>query len=306
MKKSMVAVSIAASVMVVGCGYDSNDSKSYSSSSSSEQAVPSSASSEQAVVKVALDAAKRSVHFMVDSEGMSLYEFDKDTLNTSNCVGACLDLWPIFSASTTENADFGAINSSHTTYLMHPLYYFANDENAGDIKGDNYNMNVWHLVYPPANFTETADAKLSSGTRTQSYLTNTEGYALYTYDKDEANVSNCTDGCLDIWPIQSGEVDTAKLPEGADATKFGYITRDGGIVQTTYNGLPLYTFASDANPGDTNGDWVKGVWHLVEPGSVDDGNGDYEETVTLGAAKRSVHFMVDSEGMSLYEFDKDT
>ncbi len=193
----------------------------------------------------------------------------KDTLNTSNCVGACLDLWPIFSASTTENADFGAINDSHTTYLMHPLYYFKDDKNAGDIKGDNYNY-VWHLVYPPANFTETVDAKLSAQTRTQSYLTDENGMALYTFDNDDINKSNCYGDCETKWPVHATSVDLQNLPEGADAAKFGEITRTDGTKQTTYGGLPLYRFFKDAAAGDTNGDWVNGIWHLIELGSVDD------------------------------------
>lgn len=268
MKKFLLVASAVASVLMVGCGdgYSSNDDSGYSSSSSVMS--QSSSSSSSATASVVLGSASRSVNYMVDAEGMSLYEFDKDTLNTSNCIDGCLDIWPIFSATTTQNSDFGAINNSHTTYLSHPMYYFANDTKAGDVNGDKV-KNIWHLVYPPAGFQETADAKRSSVTRTQTFLTDENGMALYTFDKDDVNVSNCVDGCLDIWPIHSGAINLAKLPQGLDAAKFGSITRtDTAQVQTTYNGLPLYTFANDTKAGDSNGDWVKGVWHLVELGSV--------------------------------------
>lgn len=268
MKKNLLLASALASVLMVGCGsdgYSSNgDNNGYSSSSMTQ----SSSSSSSATVPVVLGSASRSVNYMVDAEGMSLYEFDKDTLNTSNCVDGCLDIWPIFSAPTTQNSDFGAINNSHTTYLSHPLYYFANDTKAGDVNGDKV-KNVWHLVYPPAGFQETADAKRSLGTRTQTFLTDENGMALYTFDNDEVNVSNCVGACLDIWPIHSGAIDLSKLPQGFDAAKIGSITRtDTAQTQTTYNGLPLYTFANDTKAGDSKGDWVKGVWHLVELGSV--------------------------------------
>jgi len=40
---------------------------------------------------------------------------------------------------------------------------------------------------------------------------------------------------------------------------FGTLTRaDNGSTQITYNGLPLYYFASDSTPGKASGDGVGG------------------------------------------------
>ena len=70
------------------------------------------------------------------------------------------------------------------------------------------------------------------------------------------------------WPIFDADIDTTNVPTGMDATAFGKINRTDGTTQTTYKGHPLYYFVNDTKPGETKGDWVKGVWHLIELGSV--------------------------------------
>ena len=250
--------SVLSTLLLVGCG--SNDD--VTDEKSIEKADTKSS-------KVILKSASRDVNYMVNQEGESLYTFDKDTLNISNCDAACQEIWPLLLASITENEAFGlAENStSHTTYLQHPLYTFVNDINVGDVNGDRV-KNVWHLVYPNNDFVGITEAKLSSSARTQSYLTTTEGLALYTFDKDEPNKSNCVDSCLVAWPLYNAEVDLNTLPSGVEASKFGMITRDDGIQQVTYNEKPLYTFANDTAENKTAGDWKKGVWHLVDLGSL--------------------------------------
>ena len=45
----------------------------------------------------------------------------------------------------------------------------------------------------------------------------------------------------------------------------GTTTRPDGNSQVTYNGVPLYYFANDEKPGDTNGQTVGDVWFVVDP-----------------------------------------
>ena len=55
------------------------------------------------------------------------------------------------------------------------------------------------------------------------------------------------------------------------AQLLGTVERRDGAKQVTYNGWPLYYYARDQNPGDTNGQDVEGFgaeWYLVTP----DGN----------------------------------
>ncbi len=99
---------------------------------------------------------------------------------------------------------------------------------------------------------------------TDGILTDSAGNTLYIFDSDEAGVSNCSGGCVDIWPprIVDGEPTAGDGVSGTLAT----ITRDDGTTQVTHNEQPLYYYANDEAPGDRSGDGVGGVWHIVEAG----------------------------------------
>lgn len=93
-------------------------------------------------------------------------------------------------------------------------------------------------------------------------LTDADGRTLYTFDKDQANKSNCAGGCLQAWPAYVAE-------PRADAPAIPGVNRfeQNGVQQWAYQGRPLYYFAGDAKPGDRNGDGKGGVWHLAKPAS---------------------------------------
>jgi predicted lipoprotein with Yx(FWY)xxD motif len=94
-------------------------------------------------------------------------------------------------------------------------------------------------------------------------LANAQGDTLYWYSKDVkgSGTSACTGSCLQAWPAVTGK------PAAASGIKLngtlGTITRPGGIVQVTYNGYPLYTYAGDSGPGAIDGNGVGGVWHVI-------------------------------------------
>jgi predicted lipoprotein with Yx(FWY)xxD motif len=89
------------------------------------------------------------------------------------------------------------------------------------------------------------------------------GLTLYYFEMDvkDSGESACTGGCLEAWPaltVEEGETPTGG--DGVDAAKLGTITRaDTGELQVTYDGLPLYFFQNDEEPGDLNGvyeNWI--------------------------------------------------
>lgn len=93
-------------------------------------------------------------------------------------------------------------------------------------------------------------------------LANTRGYTLYWYarDKQGSGTSACTGQCLSAWPAVTGRPAVSGIKLNG---VLGTLTRPGGIVQATYNGYPLYTYADDNGPGVTAGNGAGGVWHVI-------------------------------------------
>lgn len=104
-------------------------------------------------------------------------------------------------------------------------------------------------------------------TRIGPVLANSKGFTLYWYAKDTSMTSACTGGCATAWPPLTGKPMAAM---GVRLTgKLGTITRSGGIVQATYKGHPLYTYAGDTAPGQVKGNGLGGVWHALRVNAID-------------------------------------
>jgi len=89
---------------------------------------------------------------------------------------------------------------------------------------------------------------------------------VYTFDKDTANsgTSACTGACLTKWPALTVPAGATPTAASGVTGALGTITRsDDSTTQVTYKGLPLYFFAGDKAPGDSNGHYPG--WELVTP-----------------------------------------
>ena len=95
-------------------------------------------------------------------------------------------------------------------------------------------------------------------------LVGANGNTLYVFTRDEPNKSNCSGRCAQTWPphVTVGEPTAG---EGITAGMLGTITREDGSTQVTYSGHPLYRFANDEKPGDTNGQGQGGAWFVISP-----------------------------------------
>lgn len=94
-------------------------------------------------------------------------------------------------------------------------------------------------------------------------LVDNDGYTLYTFTDDEDGFSTCYDTCEENWPpLLIG--DTISIPHGLPG-EMGAVMRTDNTTQVTYNGMPLYTYAGDDEPGDVNGEGLNGKWYVVEP-----------------------------------------
>ena len=119
-------------------------------------------------------------------------------------------------------------------------------------------------VTPSPTATTSANALIMTKTDSVkgAYLTDAKGMTLYVFDKDTKGISNCTGSCATLWPpytVSSGSA-SATMPANVTTLK-----RSDGSMQYAWKGMPLYYYAKDTKPGDTLGDGIGGVWHLVKP-----------------------------------------
>jgi predicted lipoprotein with Yx(FWY)xxD motif len=109
-----------------------------------------------------------------------------------------------------------------------------------------------------------ADAPVGQGdTGLGTVLVDAEGLTLYGLTDDTAGVSTCDGACADAWPPLI--VDGPDVPAGPDADVFSVVERSDGTFQLKAGEWPLYRFAGDAAPGDTNGQGSGGVWFAAAP-----------------------------------------
>jgi len=83
-------------------------------------------------------------------------------------------------------------------------------------------------------------------------LVDANGRTLYLFEADKPDMSNCSGACLSLWPALTSQAEP-QAGAGVAAAKIGTIAATGGNRQVTYNRHPLYYYAADQKPGDTNG-----------------------------------------------------
>lgn len=106
----------------------------------------------QSVPTMTGDSAKGKV--LTDPKGMTLYVFDKDSDGKSVCNGPCATNWPPLMAASDAKAD-GAYTvvtrddgGKQWAYKGKPLYTWIKDTKPGDISGDGFLNNAWHVAMP--------------------------------------------------------------------------------------------------------------------------------------------------------------
>lgn len=112
-----------------------------------------------------------------------------------------------------------------------------------------------------------ANETLASNETSGIYTTNESGFSLYYFLNDAAiEGSACNEECVAIWPPFYAENIT--VPLELNASDFSTITRDDGLMQTTYKQWPLYLYSGDKMPGDILGQGINSIWFLVDPDNI--------------------------------------
>ena len=173
MKKTFPAIAALALVSllaIAGCGggNSSNNSASsgggpYGGGGESTETTAKTASSEgggSAAVITASSAGDLG-KVIVDSQGMTLYDFHKDKGGKSACYGACATSWPPLLSEGKPQAGEGAMASKlgtvertdgtmQVTYAGHPLYTFVEDKKPGEANGNDVSAfgAQWYALLP--------------------------------------------------------------------------------------------------------------------------------------------------------------
>lgn len=104
----------------------------------------------------------------------------------------------------------------------------------------------------------------SNSTVGATVLTDARGITLYALSGEHAGKFICTSAaCVGVWhPLSAAAGST---PAGSVGS-LGTVKRPDGTEQVTYKGMPLYTFASDQQPGEAKGEGLKdvGTWNAVK------------------------------------------
>jgi predicted lipoprotein with Yx(FWY)xxD motif len=106
-------------------------------------------------------AKSRLGRILVDSKGITLYDFVTDKGGVSGCYGACAALWPPLITKGKPHAGHGVRASLlgttkrkdgklEVTYNHHPLYYFVTDRKPGQTTGQGVNQfgGPWWVLSP--------------------------------------------------------------------------------------------------------------------------------------------------------------
>ncbi|MEU2434454.1 SCO0930 family lipoprotein [Streptomyces sp. NPDC007861] len=239
--------------------------------------------------QLAVVDSKKLGKVLTDSEGFTLYRFDKDTASPakSNCEGECAKVWPVVAAGDataapgTDESLIGEVTRTDGTKQLTvdgwPMYRYAKDTKPGDINGQGVG-GTWFASAPDgkkaapggADGAGSGDADLAglsvrNDPKLGEIVVDKNGMTVYRFMKDSAwpMKTACTGACLEKWPV----VEPVDKNDTEGVLKKGFVTfdRPDGIKQQTIDCWPIYTFAGDEKPGDTNGQGVGGTWFAVSP-----------------------------------------
>ncbi|KUM79195.1 hypothetical protein J7F01_27085 [Streptomyces sp. ISL-22] len=230
---------------------------------------------------------------LTDSAGLTLYRFDKDTADPakSNCDGDCAKKWPPVPADDAtagagiDKALLGSVTRSDGTKQLTvdgwPAYRFAKDLNAGDVNGQGVG-GTWYALAPDgkkagggaggeAGAADLPGLSTRKDPKLGEIVIDKNGMTVYRFMKDTQwpMSTKCTGDCLEKWPVVApvDAEDTEGIDLQGSTPNRGYVVfdRPDGIKQQSIDCVPIYTFAGDKKPGDTNGQGVGGTWFAIRP-----------------------------------------
>ena len=217
-------------------------------------------------------------------EGYSVYVWDRDAPNKSNCKDACLKEWTPVRAgvSSVAQGEWGIIEPvqgvRQWTFRAKPLYTRTLDSQFRSLEGGD--VPGWHNVYTQNN-PDPPKAFSIRDSRIGQVIADKNGKTVYVYncidDAVDQMVCNhptttqayrlaiCGNGdaalCNKMWPYVQAPANaksesliwgTAWIDTASG--HFAAPHAPGAQFVWTFRDRPIYTYSGDAEPGDSDGD----------------------------------------------------
>jgi predicted lipoprotein with Yx(FWY)xxD motif len=164
---SIAALALAVVMAVTGCGGSSSSSGNgeggaYGGGESTATSKPANSGSSEPAASISVSNLGGEVgKALVDSEGFTLYYFEKDKRGESACYGACAKTWPPLATGGGPKATGGAMAAKlgttkrsdgtvQVTYAGWPLYTYEADRKPGEANGadvDSFGAE-WYALHP--------------------------------------------------------------------------------------------------------------------------------------------------------------
>jgi predicted lipoprotein with Yx(FWY)xxD motif len=149
---SLTLLALIGALAIAGCGGGDGTGGAYggkgSAASSDETTVEAAPNPEEGATFVSVASVPGLGQVLVDSRGLTLYDFHADKGTTSSCYGECAEVWPPLLSEDQPHASNGAEENllgttkrkdgtTQVTYAGHPLYTYVEDKNPGDANGND-------------------------------------------------------------------------------------------------------------------------------------------------------------------------
>jgi len=227
---------------------------------------------------------------LIGADGRTLYGFTNDIDAKSTCYSTCAKAWPLVIVDSQWTVGPGLDTGVFSTVLRDdgteqlvagkfPLYAYSGDAAPGDANGQG-SGDVWFVVGTDAKFITTKATNQSAPTTAKpvpapvaaasvkladsplgKIMGDADGRTLYAFTKDTNGSPTCTDACAKAWPASS--LIGQPIAGSGIAAALRSVTAPTGGTMIAAGKWPLYRFAGDAAPGDTNGQGSGGVWFAV-------------------------------------------
>jgi predicted lipoprotein with Yx(FWY)xxD motif len=234
----------------------------------------------------------------------TIYTTDNDTVpGKSSCTGDCAKDWlPLAAPADAKPSGFWGViarddGTKQWTRHGKPLYTYAQDKNAGDIKGAS--VESWHWVLNNAMY----GTPLPDGVVTEEMVAaggqafvDSKGRTLYTFTGDIKNDKvTCAPGAT----CDNGFRPVVAAQLASTLGAFTPISRPDGTKQWAYESQPLYTYDGDAEHGDSKGRAVDPRFHVALAEKY-----FQPENMAFGINVRGMDYLTDSKGMTVYARDR--